>query len=196
MNDDILISIITPYYKTILQTLELARVLEPQLNEKIEWIIIDDGCDELSLDQINAKVIHLKENSGGASFPRNVGLDIAKGKFILFIDSDDMITNNYIEVIMNKLNEDFDYCYISWKSDFAEIIIQDVPPKWNCCVWNCIYKKELIGNERFDPKLIIAEDYDFNKRVRKGKYTSITETIYIYKNNPNSLTKRGVTNGS
>lgn len=191
MDNDILISIITPYYNTLFQTKELAKVLTPQLNEKIEWIIIDDGCNEKQLNKLNAKVIHLKENSGGASIPRNVGLDIAKGKYILFIDSDDIITKNYIEVILNKLNEDFDYCYISWKSDFAVITIKDKPPEWNCCVWNCIYKKDLIGNERFNPNLIIAEDYDFNKRVRKGKYTSIQDIIYIYKNNPNSLTKRG-----
>lgn len=191
MDNDILISIITPYYNTLFQTKELAKVLTPQLNEKIEWIIIDDGCNEKQLNKLNAKVIHLKENSGGASVPRNVGLDIAKGKYILFIDSDDIVTKNYIEVILNKLNEDFDYCYISWKSDFAVIIIKDKPPEWNCCVWNCIYKKDLIGNERFNPNLIIAEDYDFNKRVRKGKYTSIQDIIYIYKNNPNSLTKRG-----
>lgn len=195
MDNNILISIITPYYNTLNQTKELAKVLMPQLNENIEWIIIDDGCNEKELDKLNAKVIHLEKNSGGASVPRNAGLDIAKGKYILFIDSDDMIAMNYIKVITNKLKEDFDYCYLSWKSDFALIVIKDKPPIWNCCVWNCIYKKELIGNERFNPNLIIAEDYDFNKRVQKGKYTSIQDIIYIYKNNPNSLTKRGITNG-
>ena len=196
MNDkNILISIITPYYKTLFKTKKLAKVLTPQLNENIEWIIIDDGCNQYELDKLNAKVIHLKNNSGGASVPRNVGLDIAKGKYILFIDSDDMISNDYIKVIMNKLNEDFDYCYISWKSGFCDVIIQDTPPQWNCCVWNCIYKKDLINNERFNRELIIAEDYDFNKRVRKGKYTSITKIIYFYNDSPNSLTKRGVISG-
>lgn len=196
MNDkNILISIITPYYNTLFKTKELAKVLTPQLNENIEWLIIDDGCNQYELDKLKAKVIHLENNSGGASVPRNVGLDIAKGKYILFIDSDDMISNDYIKVIMNKLNEDFDYCYISWKSGFCDIVIQDTPPQWNCCVWNCIYKKDLIGNERFNPELIIAEDYDFNKRVRKGKHTSITKIIYFYNDSPNSLTKRGVING-
>ena len=192
-NNNILISIITPYYKTLFRTKKLAKVLIPQLNENIEWIIIDDGCNQYELDKLNAKVIHLENNSGGASVPRNVGLDIAKGKYILFIDSDDMISNNYIKVIMNKLNEDFDYCYISWKSKLYDVIIKDKPPEWNCCIWNCIYKKDLIGNNRFNPNLIIAEDYDFNKRVRKGKYTSITEIIYFYNyDTPNSLTKRRI----
>ena len=192
-NNNILISIITPYYKTLFRTKKLAKVLTPQLNENIEWIIIDDGCNQYELDKLNAKVIHLENNSGGASVPRNVGLDIAKGKYILFIDSDDMISNNYIKVIMNKLNEDFDYCYISWKSKLYDVVIKDKPPEWNCCIWNCIYKKDLIGNNRFNPNLIIAEDYDFNKRVRKGKYTSITEIIYFYNyDTPNSLTKRRI----
>ena len=190
-NENILISIITPYYNTLKQTKELAEVLTPQLNEKIEWIIVDDGCNEKELNNLKAKVIHLKENSGGASVPRNVALDIAKGKYILFIDSDDMIAENYIEVITKKLNEDFDYCFISWSGIDGKFIIEDKPPLWNCSIWNCIYKREIIGNERFNPKLIIAEDYDFNKRVRKGKYTSIQDIIYFYRNNPNSLTKRG-----
>ena len=189
--NNILISIITPYYKTLERTKELAEVLVPQLNESIEWIIVDDGCNEFELDNLKATVIHLKENSGGASIPRNVALDIAKGKYILFVDSDDMVAENYIETITNKLNEDFDYCFISWSGIDGIFIIKDKPPAWNCAIWNCIYKKEIIGNERFDPNLIIAEDYDFNKRVRKGKYTSIQDILYIYKNNPNSLTKRG-----
>lgn len=73
------LSIITPYYRTLKYTLELAKVLESQLNDKIEWIIVDDGCNEKELDKLNAKVIHLPTNSHGASKPRNVGLDIATG---------------------------------------------------------------------------------------------------------------------
>lgn len=192
------LSIITPYYKTKEQTKKLAEVLIPQLNEQTEWIIINDGCNPIELDNMiyelmtnqNIVTIHLDKNSGGASVPRNWGLDYAKGEYIAFIDSDDLVSSNYIEIILNKLKDDFDYCYLSWKLDNMEVIIKDNPPNWNCCVWNCIYKKELIGEQRFDPKLIIAEDYDFNKRVRKGKKANIEDIIYFYQNTPNSLTKR------
>lgn len=191
-NEDLSISIITPYYKTLRQIKKLAEVLEPQLTEDIEWIIIDDGCEEYELDAIKAKVIHLPKNSGGASIPRNVGLDIAKGNNILFIDSDDMITDDYIETIREKLVEEFDYCYISWNNPvFGDIVIKEEPPGWNSCVWNCIYRRELIGNERFKPELIIAEDYDFNVRVRRGKRANITKVLYYYNDTPNSLMKRG-----
>lgn len=191
-NEDLLISIITPYYNVREYIIELAKVLTPQLNDKVEWIIVDDGCNEKVLDNFRAKVIHLENNSGGASIPRNIGLENAKGKYITFIDADDLVSPDYIQTILDKTKEEWDYSYISWKGKTNRIIIQEEPPKWNCCVWNCLYKRELIGNERFNPELKMAEDYDFNKRVRKGKRSNITKIIYYYnEDTPNSLTKQG-----
>ena len=191
-NEDLLISIITPYYNVRKYIIELAKVLTPQLNDKVEWIIVDDGCNEKVLDNFIAKVIHLENNSGGASIPRNIGLDNAKGKYIVFIDADDLVSPDYIQTILYKTKEEWDYCYISWKGKTNRIIIENEPPKWNCCVWNCIYKRDLIGNERFKPELKMAEDYDFNNRVRKGKKANIAKILYYYnEETPNSLTKQG-----
>lgn len=186
-----MISIITPYFKTYEQTKKLASILIPQLTNETEWIIIDDGTND-DFSYINSpyvKVIHLKENSGGASVPRNKGLDVAKGEYISFIDSDDEINPHYIEKILEKTKEEWDYCYISWKTDNRVCLIKDEPPSWNCCIWNCIYKRELIGEERFNPIYKMAEDYDFNKRVRKGKRANIEDVLYTYNNTPNSLSK-------
>lgn len=191
-NEDLLISIITPYYNVREYIIELAKILTPQLNDKVEWIIVDDGCNEKVLDNFRAKVIHLENNSGGASIPRNIGLENAKGKYITFIDADDLVSPDYIQTLLDKTKEEWDYCYISWKGKRNQIIIQEEPPKWNCCVWNCIYKKDLIENERFKPEFKMAEDYDFNNRVRKGKRANITKIIYYYnEDTPNSLTKQG-----
>lgn len=196
-NEDLSIklSIIIPYYNALPYIKKLMNMLEPQLTDEIEVIIVDDGCNEYELDKFKAKVIHLENNSGGASVPRNVGLDNARGEYVAFIDSDDLVSADYIYQIMNKINnETFDYCYLSWYSDAFKVIIEDNPPDWNCCVWNCVYKRDLIGDERFKPELVIAEDYDFNVRVRKGIHTSITDIIYYYNNTPNSLMKRGKNN--
>ena len=192
--EDLLISIIIPYWNTLEQTNKLMNILKQQLNDNVEIIIVDDGCNEYELnryEQDNIKIIHLPENSGGASVPRNIGLDNAKGKYICFIDSDDIVELDYIDTILAKIDSgDFDYCYYSWKSPHNTISIVNEPPEWNCCVWNCVYKKDIIGNERFDPKLKIAEDYDFNKRVKKGKRANITKILYFYNDTPNSLFKR------
>lgn len=188
-----MISIITPYYNVLEYTKKLAEVLEPQLNEQVEWIVIDDGCNELELDKLNAKVIHLEKNSGCASVPRNVGLDNAKGEYITFIDADDLVADNYVETIINKCKEDFDYCLFSWRSQGvwnANVIIEDNPPSWNCSVWNCIYKK---SNIRFDETLKIGEDFKYNQEARKGKKANIKDILYIYNSGvENSLTSKGV----
>lgn len=176
------LSIITPYYKTLEYTLKLAEVLEPQLTEGIEWIIIDDGCNEKKLDKLNATVIHLKENSGTASKPRNVGLDVAKGEYIAFIDSDDIVINNYIEKILSKTRKQPDIIYLSWKSKVHDIKIITRPSKWNCAVWCRVYKRELIGETRFDEKLRKAEDWVFNQQVKPKTSLVIKEQIYIYNN--------------
>ena len=187
------LSIITPYYKCLDYFTVLASILIPQLTKEVEWIIVDDGCNEKELDKYkrdNIKVIHLEKNSGGASKPRNVALDIAKGKYIAFIDADDKVSRDYVFRILDKIKEDYDYFYISFLFRGLRVIIEDEPPRWNCCVWNTIYKRELIGNERFNEELVLAEDYDFNKRVRKGIRGNIKKVLYYYTNNPNSLTKR------
>ena len=182
-----LLSIITPYYKTLEYTKRLAKVLEPQLTDDIEWIIVDDGCNEKELDSLKAKVIHLPTNSNGASRPRNVGLDIATGKYITFIDSDDYVLDNYIEKILSHLGQDI--TFISWKSIVHNIVIKNKPPKWNCSVWCRVYKREIIGKTRFREDLRKAEDWVFNNEIKYKTYNSIKEQIYYYNIREGSLVR-------
>jgi len=188
------LSIVTPYYNALEYIRKLNYVLSTQLNDKVEWIVVDDGCNEVELDSFNAKVIHLEHNSGGASVPRNVGIENAQGEYIAFIDADDCVTFDYIEKLLKKIEEGWDYFYYGWASPKYKIVIEDEPPFWNCCVWNCVYKRELIGNERFNPEIIVGEDYDFNIRVRKGTHSSIKDILYYYNDTPNSLIKRSTQN--
>ena len=184
------LSIITPYYNCLNYVRELSRILEPQLTDEVEWIIIDDGCNETYLDTLNATVIHLPENTGCAGIPRNHGLDIAKGDYITFIDADDFVSDDFVSKILDKIdNTDFDYCLISWKH-FPDYMIIDVTngrPDWNCSVWGIVYKKEIIGDTRFND-LKIAEDYYFYHEVLKGKEEKITDVLYYYRSNPDGLT--------
>lgn len=175
-----LLSIITPYYKTLEYTKRLAKVLEPQLSDDIEWIIIDDGCKEKELDKLKAKVIHLPNNSGGAGKPRNIGLENATGKYIAFIDSDDMITEDYIYQIRKKIEKNPDVIYLSWKSSKHIIIIDNKPPKWNCSVWCRVYKRDILGQTRFNEELKIAEDWVFVNEIKHKSSLSIKQPIYIY----------------
>lgn len=187
--EDLLLTIIVPYYDTYTYTKKLFDVLTPQLTDDVEVILVDDGCNEKRLDKFKANVIHLEENSGGASKPRNVALDIAKGRYIAFIDSDDTISTDYVSEILKKIkSEYFDYCLIGWKSASHEVI-GDLPD-WNCAVWTTIWKKDLIGLHRFDESLRIGEDYDFCQNTRMGEKTYIRKVLYHYNiDRKNSLTR-------
>lgn len=189
------LSIIIPTYNRNDKVDNLLEELNKQVNEEVEVLVIDDHSDIPYKSEYKwVKVIRLNENSGGASVPRNIGLDNAKGEYIAFIDADDMIKSNYIEKILEKTKENWDYCFISWECSTNKIIIKDMPPKWNCCVWNCIYKRELIGDIRFNPKLRIAEDYEFNQKVRKGIKANIVDILYYYEQySPDSLVNSGIT---
>lgn len=184
------LSIITPYYNVLNYIKELASVLEPQLNDEVEWIIIDDGCHEKELDNINAIVIHLPYNNGCAGIPRNYGLDIAKGDYITFIDADDLVSHNFIKKILNKIQiTDFNYCLLNWEKINKSLYV-DVTngrPDWNCSVWGIVYKKDNIKNIRFNDKKI-AEDYDFNQAALFGAEEKINdEFLYFYNSNENGL---------
>lgn len=183
------LSIIIPYYDSLTRTKILLDILEKQLREDVEIIVVDDGCHEKELDKFNATIIHLPENSGCAGIPRNHGLDFARGKYITFIDSDDFVSDDFIEKILNKINEsDFDYCLMSWKSVITNSVIDitNGRPEWNCSVWGIVYKKESIGDVRFTDARI-AEDFTFNQQVLKGKEEKITDVLYYYNYNRDGI---------
>ena len=117
MKEEKLISVIIPVYNV---EKYLRRCIDSVINQtykNLEIIIVDDGstdnssniCDEYTNKDSRVKVVH-KEN-GGLSSARNVGIELAKGDLIAFVDSDD-----YIELEMyEKLKENMD----KYDSDIA-----------------------------------------------------------------------------
>lgn len=185
------LSLIIPYYNTTNLLIKLLDTLDKQMQPNIEVIVVDDCSDIPILVEYDwLRVIRLNKNSGGASKPRNVGLDNAKGEYIGFLDSDDLVTDNYIEEILHAITRGKDIIYLSWKSTKHNIIIDKKPPKWNCAVWCRIYRRSLIGNIRFREDLVIAEDWDFNRKIKPFSSTIIKKQVYIYNIRENSLTRR------
>ncbi len=104
-----LISVIIPVYNTSLAVRRLLAVLLNQTYERLEIICVDDGSTDDSLKQIRKlsktderlKVFH--QANAGASSARNLGLKHATGDFIAFIDSDDLVTLDYFELMLNVM---------------------------------------------------------------------------------------------
>ena len=101
-------SVIIPIYKAEKHLKRCIDSIQCQTFTNFELILVNDGspdnsgtiCDEYAKKDSRIKVIH-KEN-GGASDARNRGLDIASGELICFVDSDDHIDCNYLEIFMEK----------------------------------------------------------------------------------------------
>lgn len=177
----ILLSIIIPMYNTNDYLDDLLDVLDKQINDQVEVLVIDDGSVIPYISKYEwANVIHLNKNSGVAGKPRNIGLEIATGEYITFIDSDDLVSNDYIKTILSRINKKPDIIFVSWKTTEKEVIMNPRPPKWNCAVWCRVYKRELIGDIRFDEKLVLAEDLMFNNQIKYSKSLSISRPIYFY----------------
>ena len=195
------LSIIIPYYNTQEMTDELLSVLVPQMNDDTEIILVDDGSNnrynymDNLCGTLNFKYIR-KEN-GGVSSARNVGLKKAKGEYIVFIDSDDLVDSAYIEFIFDAIETNPDTVYLSWRSIDRRLgkIIRDEKDEfnpWNRCVWNRVFKKEYIKGIYFDEDKMAAEDDDFLKRLPEPKSkTYISMPIYFYRaGREGSLTDR------
>ena len=97
------LSITIPYYKTYELTCKLLDRLIPQLNDEVEVFLTDDGCNEKRLDVYKGKINikHCKVNKGGA-FASNEGIRKASGKYVALIDSDDMVSEDYIETLLKE----------------------------------------------------------------------------------------------
>ena len=122
------ITIITPFYNTGQLFEQTVLCVLSQSFQNFEWLIIDDRSnDQTSLDILTAltekeprvKVLYNNENLGpGGS--RNVGITSAKGRFLFFVDSDDLLEPTAIEKfwIFLKINTNFSFCS-SWHIGFG-----------------------------------------------------------------------------
>lgn len=106
-----LISIVVPIYKVEKYLDHCVTSILNQTYKNFELILVDDGspdrcpqiCDKYAASYSYVKVIH--KTNGGLSDARNVGMDIARGTYITFIDSDDYVHPYYLELLFKGIKE-------------------------------------------------------------------------------------------
>ena len=111
-DEDLLFSVIVPVYNTEAYLKRCLDSISCQTERCFECILIDDGstdnsgiiCDQFALDDNRFIVMHSPNQ--GVSAARNLGLECARGKYIVFIDSDDWVGENYL---LDLLYSDADY---------------------------------------------------------------------------------------
>lgn len=104
-----MVSVIVPVYNTERYLESCLRSILNQTYPAFEVILVDDGstdgspaiCDSFACDRV--RVFHQK--NAGVSHARNIGVEAAKGDYIAFVDSDDIVHPKYLEVMMNGFRE-------------------------------------------------------------------------------------------
>lgn len=206
----LLFSIIVPIYNV---KEYIGRTLQSILNQTLcnfEIIAIDDGSTDGSgelLDDIAAKDPRIRvfhQPNAGVSAARNLGLDEAKGEWIVFVDGDDALCKNALEVLAGCINRHDKVDLIGYgftkvenlDSDSLNPFEQEVASHekiYDCrhqtcfaalnhyMVWSEAFRRDILGNLRFEP-LKNGEDVLFcnGLALRAKEYIEISSQLYLY----------------
>lgn len=202
------ISIIVPVYKVEQYLPKCIDSILAQTYHNWELLLVDDGspdnsghiCDEYAQKDERIRVFH-KEN-GGVSSARNLGLDNAEGDYVMFVDSDDWISNECLCKTVNRLNSadvlqfGFTRCEqeINKPNGNNEVTlsVDDFLSTRviNVCVGGNLIKNTIIQiyNIRFDEILKLGEDqlFIFQCIACSKLISRISLQLYYYRDNPES----------
>ena len=210
------ISILMPVYNAEKYLNETIDTIKNQSFSNWELIIVDDGsidnskeiCTKLMNDDKRIKYI-FQENLG-VSHTRNVALENAQGKYIVFVDSDDLIHEDYLKILINSIeknNSDISVCNFIERKISNTGKIEDITREFYLKevmemsemkdyimdfgnsgllnpLWNKIYKNQIIkdNNITFDEKVETGEDFIFNLQyfIKVKKISFIKDSLYYY----------------
>lgn len=198
MKKNDLISIIVPCYncKDV-----VSRCLDSLINQtykNIEIIVVDDGSKDDSKKIIksykNKNIYYYYKENGGLSSARNYGIKKSNGEYLLFVDSDDYVSNNYVEKLYNSIIDNktnIAICDIKRVYSDHESINRMNNNIIDSCMypaaWNKMYKKSLFKNIEF-PEGKWYEDLGTTpKLTMNNKYSLVNEPLYYYVQNDKSI---------
>lgn len=209
------ISVIMPVYKT--DEVFLKEAIESVLNQTFddfEFIIINSSqeeSEELILSYDDKRIKYVVQAKSGQSKARNIGLNMAKGKYIYFLDADDWITPETFEKSYNK-SEEYNYDVLisnavyynnqtkestDWAIDLKQILLENTVYTINhgeilhylfiisWTPWGKLYKRDfLIKNNLFFIENMIFEDVElyFRYMPKAKKIGIIFDKLYYYRN--------------
>ena len=214
-------SIVVPEYnaeKTLRRCLDS---LVKQAFSDYELLLINDGSTDGS-DAIcreyaehYPQIRYFAKENGGVSSARNLGLEQAKGEYVLFVDSDDYVSENYFSVISGALERAtadllmFGYCnfggvpsewdtgvfYEDSETGIAERVSSAVRQYLFSSLWSKAFKRQIIerGNIRFADDLAIGEDlaFIFSYAMHIRSIASISDKLYnVDVSDGNSLSRK------
>lgn len=190
----------------------VAECLDSMLNQNtsynVEIITIDDGSTDSTaeiLRQYSTRMTNFRiisQCNKGFSGARNTGIREARGKYLIFIDSDDYVTSDYIDCLLKKaFSKDADIVatgYYTFNNDhkiIKNIMIKDENDTslLNGCAWGKAIKR------KFFEHLVFPENYWYEDSIiahlvvpRANSIYMVSKCQYAYRSNPTGITKTSV----
>ncbi len=207
MEENGLISVIVPVYKVEKYLDQCVSSIVNQTYKNLEIILVDDGspdncpamCDAWAEKDSRIRVIH-KEN-GGLSQARNVGLALATGEYIGFVDSDDWIAADMYECLLSTAHK---YnCQIA-ACDVCFVAEGDTPPEtkagelricgseealedltqgsgFRAVAWNKLYRRDVLDGIRFPVGRLHEDEFVTYKALARAAQLAFVNTpMYFY----------------
>lgn len=215
INNTPLVSVIVPVYNVEDYVEKCINSITKQSYNNLEIILVNDGSTDnsqkicINHQKNDSRIIVINKKNGGLSDARNTGIDIAKGDYLAFVDSDDYIHSDMIKTMISSSileqsdivicghfsvnkdeiseirNDGEKYSYNS-KEALIKILIDE---EINSFAWDKIYKKELFKGLRY-PLGRIFEDTAFTYKLfeKANKITQLNNSYYYYLKRDESLT--------
>ena len=200
-----LISFIIPSYnippEMICECIESITMLTLRPHER-EIIVVDDGSDYSPIQEMSKvldDIIYIRQRNGGVSTARNLGLRMATGQFVQFVDADDMLTPAYEHVLDLLRFEKADMVMFDFThkehgkvgyADEGPISGSDLLRKKNIhgSVWGFVFKMSITGSLQFTPGIAYGEDEEFTPQLllRAEKVYTTTALAYYYRQRSSS----------
>ena len=205
-----LISIIVPIYNVEKYLRQCLDSIMNQTYQNFECLLINDGSPDNSANicreyvDKDSRFKYFEKENGGVSSARNLGIEYSKGEYITFIDSDDWVDSDYLELLYMKINEynaDLavltykqysmnDGCFYLhvWEQDYYEKyytgneLLNSLPDlesydsTFNVS-WGKLFKRNFLETATFNEQRIMGEDLEFNFKI----YLQIKSCIYLNK---------------
>ena len=204
-SDSIGVSIVIPCYNTAQYIIETLESVSKQTYKSIEIIAVDDGSSDDTYSIIenyknhDERLTTYRVSNGGSSKARMVGASVAKGKYLLFLDSDDLIDPTYIEKCLDMAENGYDIVY-SKARFFGRKKGKLYLPEYQLLDFlcsNCIYVSALIRKDLFDEvggfdeNIMQMEDWEcFINLIKHGaKVYRISEELFFYRKRDDKSSK-------
>ncbi len=217
--DEPTLSVIIPVYNAEKYLCECLDGVVGQTYSSLEIICVNDGSTDGSLEilrryeALDSRVKVIDKPNGGVSSARNAGLDIACGKYVGFVDSDDMPLPEMYDFLMraaieneadyiccdflefsDKAPVDIKYDYSCYESGLCDLFRFSGPAAISAASLCCkVIDRKLFNDVRFPLDTPYAEDFWVSSRTaeKASNIFRVPLSLYLYRRNPSSATSSG-----